>query len=151
SATLTPKWRQALLMAPIRSPRAGELLDQVKHFLLQDHAQHLIELLILVRTVEVTPDYSLFPLVEKLSEESGDHLPLLLSRPVPNWQAWMPLMGWFLAQTETWPSEVRAEMARLMELWQQQTPYHVMYRQQIGLRAFQWLQEAERTEDDDEL
>ena len=108
-ASLAPKWRQALLIAPIRSPRTRELLDQVKPFLLQDHAQHVIELLTLVRTVEVTPDYSLLPVIEKLGEDQSSQLPLLLSRPVPNWQSWVPLMGWILEQTETWPREVRVE------------------------------------------
>ncbi len=150
-ASLAPKWRQALLVAPIRSPRARELLDQVKPFLLQDHAQHLIELLTLVRTIEVTPDYSLLPVIEMLGKEQGDRLPLLLCRPVPNWQSWVPLVGWFLAQTETWPSEVRIEMARLMELWQQQTPYGWIYRKELGALAFQWLAEEERREHDDEL
>ena len=149
--SLAPKWRQALLMAPIRSPRARELLDQVKPLLLQDHAQRMIELLTLVRTIEVTPDYSLLPVIEKLGKEQGDQLPLLLSRPIPNWQSWVPLVGWFLAQTETWPSEVRVEMARLMELWQQQTPYGWIYRKELGALAFQWLAEEERREHDDEL
>jgi hypothetical protein len=141
-SSLAPKWRQALLMAPIRSPQARQLLDQVKPFLLQGHAQLLIELLTLMRTVEVTPDYSLLPIIEKLGEDQVSQLSLLLSRPVPNWLSWLPLIDWFLAQTENWSNEVRVEMARLMELWLQQTPYGWRYRKEIGTLAFRWLEEA---------
>lgn len=149
---LSPKWRQSLLMAPVRTPHSREILDQVKPYLLENQAQRLIELLTLLRTVEVLPDVSLLPVVEKLKTEPSDRLPLLLSRPVPNWRTWGPFLGWFLAQPEAWSREVQMEMARLMELWQQHTPYHTTaYRQEIGSRAFRWLKEAERTEDDDEL
>jgi len=148
---LSPKWRQSLLMAPVRTQRASEILDQVKPYLLENQAQRLIELLTLLRTVEVLPDVSLLPVVEKLKTEPSDRLPLLLSRPVPNWRTWGPFLGWFLAQPDAWSGKVQMEMARLMELWQHHTPDHAIYRQEIGTRAFQWLKEAERTEDDDEL
>jgi len=140
-----------LLMSPVRTPRAREILDHVKPYLLENHAQRLIELLTLLRTVEVLPDVSLLPAIEKLNAEPSDRIPLLLSRPVPNRRTWVPFLGWFLAQPDAWSIEVQLEMAQLMELWQQHSPDHAIYRQEIGTRTFQWLKEAERTEDDDEL
>jgi hypothetical protein len=115
------------------------------------HAQRLIDLLMLMRTVEVLPDVGLLPAVEKLHPEPSDRIPLLLSRPIPNWRTWVPLLGWFLAQPDVWSMEVRLEAARLMELWQQHSPDRAIYRQEIGRLAFQWLEETERTKDDDEL
>ncbi len=148
---LSPKWRQSLLMAPVRTPHAREILDHVKPFLLENQAQRLIELLTLLRTVEVLPDLSLLPTIEKLNAEPSERIPLLLSRPVPNWRTWEPFLGWFLAQPDTWSIEVRLEVTQLMELWQQHSLDHAIYRQEIGRRAFRWLKEAERTVDDDEL
>ena len=147
---LSQKWRQSLLMAPVRTPRAREILDHVKPFLLENHTQRLIELLTLMRTVEVLPDISLLPAIEKLNAEPSERIPLLLSKPVPNWRTWAPFLGWFLALPDTWSIEVRLEVALLLELWQQHSPDHAIYRQEIGTRAFQWLKEAERIEDDDE-
>ena len=64
---LSPKWRQALLTAPLLSPRAGDLLNQAELFLVADDAKRLIDLLVALRTVEVNPNFSLLPFVEESS------------------------------------------------------------------------------------
>jgi hypothetical protein len=148
---LSPKWRHSLLIAPVRTPRAREILDHVKPILLEKQAQRLIDLMTLLRTVEVRPDLNLLPVAERLNTETSDHIPLLLSRPVPNWRTWVPFLGWFLAQLDGWTIEVRLEAAQLMELWQQHSPDNAIHRREIGTHAFQWLKDAERIEDDDEL
>lgn len=107
----------------------------MKPFLLENRAQRLVDLLMLMRTVEVLPDDSLLPAIEKLNVESSDRLPLRLNRPIPNWQTWEPFLGWFLAQPDTWSIEVRLEMAQLMELWQQHSRYRAIHRQEIGIEG----------------
>jgi hypothetical protein len=59
ASELSSRWRQALLTAPLVSPRSSELLDKAEPLLIADNARRLIELLVAVRTLEVMPNFSL--------------------------------------------------------------------------------------------
>ena len=141
---LAPRWRQALLTAPLASPCASDLLNKVEPLLIADGAKRLIELLVAVRTVEVTPNFSLLPLSEKREQQFADHLmPLFMSDPIPRWSVWKPFMGWLLKGLNDLPVSVRPEAARLMEIWQTKTPAKAIYRREIGEIVFEWLEEEE--------
>lgn len=144
ASELSPRWRQALLTAPLVSPRSSELLDKAEPLLIADNARRLIELLVAVRTLEVMPNFSLMFLFTKAELQSSDLvMPLLMSDPIPRWSVWQPFMGWLLKRLNDLPTGVRSEAVKLMEIWQVKSPTGSIYRKEIGEIAIAWLKEAE--------
>jgi predicted AAA+ superfamily ATPase len=141
---LSPRWRQALLTAPLVSPRARDLLDKAEPLLVRDDARRLTELLVALRTVEVSPNFSRLPFLKDPNKPLDELIPILLSDPVPRWQVWLPLMGWLLPRLNNLPATVRPEAAKLMEMWQLKTPDRAIYRQEIGEIALTWLEQVQR-------
>jgi hypothetical protein len=148
---LAPRWRQALLTAPLLSPRMRDLLEKIESLLSADGHRRLSDLLVALRTVEVTPDVSLIPAAAAVAKSSDEILSLLLNSPVPNWRSWAPFMGWLLERVDTWPPHVRIEAIKLMELWQKKSPTGSIYRKDIGEKALAWLQLVERWYHNDDL
>lgn len=142
---LSPKWRQALLTAPLISPRAGDLLNQAELFLVADDAKRLIDLLVALRTVEVNPNFSLIPFVEESSKNLDELLSFLLLSPVPIWRVWLPLMRWLIPRLNNLPNSIRTEAVKLMEIWQTKAPVDSVLRKEIGEIAISWLKEVERS------
>ncbi|OKH26513.1 hypothetical protein NIES593_00125 [Hydrococcus rivularis NIES-593] len=141
---LSPRWRQALLTAPLISPRAPDLLDQAEPLLVSDDAQRLTQLLVALRTVEVNPDFSLLPFLKEPNKPLNELLPILMLNPVPVWRVWLPLMRWLVPRLNNLPSSIRPEAAKLMEIWQTKTPVGSVYRREIGELAVAWMKEVER-------
>jgi hypothetical protein len=144
ASELSSRWRQALLTAPLGSPRSSELLDKAEPLLIADHARRLIELLIAVRTLEVMPNFSLMPLFTEEDLQSSDRvMPLLMSDPIPILSVWQLFMGWLLKRIKDLPASVRPEAIKLMEIWQVKSPIGSIYRKEIGEIASAWLKEEE--------
>jgi hypothetical protein len=144
ASELSPRWRQALLTAPLVSPRCSELLDKAEPLLIADNAQRLIELLVALRTLEVMPNFSLMYLFTKAELESSDRvMSILMSDPIPRWSVWEPFMGWLLKHLNDLPTSVRPEVVKLMEIWQVKSPTGSIYRKEIGEIAIAWLKEQE--------
>lgn len=144
ASELSCRWRQALLTAPLVSPRSSELLDKAEPLLIADNARRLIELLVAVRTLEVMPNFSLMFLFTEAELQSSDRvMPILMSDPIPRWSVWQPFMGWLLKHLNDLPTGVRPEAVKLMEIWQVKSPTGSVYRKEIGEIAIAWLKEAE--------
>ncbi|MEC4806938.1 MAG: ATP-binding protein [Jaaginema sp. PMC 1079.18] len=144
ASELSSRWRQALLTAPLVSPRSSELLDKTEPLLIADNARRLIELLVAVRTLEVMPNFSLTSIFTEAELKSSDRvMPLVMSDPIPRWSVWQPFMGWLLKRLNDLPASVRPEAAKLMEIWQVKSPTGSIYRKEIGEIAIAWLEEAE--------
>ncbi|MEJ1930872.1 ATP-binding protein, partial [Nostoc sp. NIES-2111] len=139
---LSPRWRQALLTAPLVSPRSSELLDKAEPLLIADNARRLIELLVAVRTLEVMPNFSLMSFFTEAELKSSNRvMPILMSDPIPRWSVWQPFMGWLLKRINDLPTNVRPEVVKLMEIWQVKSPTGSIYRKEIGEIAIAWLKE----------
>jgi hypothetical protein len=144
ASKLSSRWRQALLTAPLVSPRSSELLDKAEPLLIADNARRLIELLVAVRTLEVMPNFSLKSLFTEAELKSSDRLmPLFMSDPIPRWSVWQPFMGWLLKRINDLPTNVRPETVKLMEIWQVKSPTGSIYRKEIGEIAIAWLEEKQ--------
>lgn len=144
ASELSPRWRQALLTAPLVSPRSSELFDKAEPLLIADNARRLIELLVAVRTLEVMPNFSVMSLFPEKALKFSDRLmPLLMSDPIPRWSVWQPFMGWLLKRLNNLPTNVRPEAVKLMEIWQIKSPTGSIYRKEIGEIALTWLKAAE--------
>lgn len=141
---LSPRWRQALLTAPLSSTRAPELLERVEPILIAEEGGRLIDLLVTLRTVEVNPDYNLLPYLDAETKERGDFMAILMSRPIPRWRSWMALLGWLLERIDRLPAAVQPEAAKVMEIWQKKSPARAVYRREICNVASSWLEQIEK-------
>lgn len=148
ASELSPRWRQALLTAPLVSPRSSELLDKAEPLLIADNARRLIELMVAIRTLEVMPNFSLMSLFKEAELQSNDRvMSLLMSDPIPRWSVWQPFMGWLLKRINDLPDSVRPEVVKLMEIWQVKSPRGSIYRKEIGEIAIAWIKEEEARRD----
>jgi hypothetical protein len=144
ASELSPRWRQALLTAPLVSPRSSELLDKAEPLLIADNARRLIKLMVAIRTLEVMPNFSLMSFFTEEELRSSDRvMPLLMSDPIPRLSVWQPFMGWLLKRLNNLPDSVRPEVVKLMEIWQVKSPIGSIYRKEIGEIAIAWLKEEE--------
>lgn len=144
TANLSLKWYQALLTGPLISPRSQELLDKAEHFLLENDAKRLIELLVALRTVEVEPNFELLSIFGNVNISKDKLIADLLSDPIPRWRIWSPFMDWFVQRLNRLPNTIRPEAAKLLEIWQLKTKVGSNHRKAIGKIALTWLEEAER-------
>ncbi len=143
SATLAPRWRQALLGAPLLSARAAKLLDGIERVLFADDGRRLGELLVALRTSEVAPNPLLSLAAATIAEDPLEREALLLGIPLPRWRVWLPVLEWVLGRAERLPPRLRPEISEAMLLWQRTAPSSFPLREQIGRVALAWLREAE--------
>ena len=100
--------------------------------------------MVVLRTVEVMPNFSLIPLPAQTKQELANQLmPLFMSDPIPRWSIWKPFIGWLLEHIDNLPREIRLESSRLIRMWQTKTPTGSIYRREIGEISFKWLEEDE--------
>jgi hypothetical protein len=137
----SPRWWQALLIAPLSSTRARELLEKIEPILFAEDGRRLIDLLVTLRTLEVNPDYSLLPYLDAETRERGDFMAVLMSRPLPRWRPWMAFLDWLLDRIDRLPAAVQPEATKVMEIWQKRSPPGVKYRREIANVAFSWLEQ----------
>jgi hypothetical protein len=140
--SLSARWKQAILTAPLTSARASELLTKAEAFLLSNNCQRLVELLVASRTLEVSPDFALLPIMSEGNLPFEEVLSMLLVNPVPIWRTWLPLIGWIIQIANRLPDQVRPEVAKIFELWQTKTPSGIRYRTEVGELAFRWLEDV---------
>lgn len=150
NANLSPRWRQALYSSPLISTRAFELLSKVKVILFADDGRLLRELLIIIRTVEITPDLGMLPYVGKGAREQNNSIPSILYQfPIPRWLIWFPLIKWLIVNAAEIPEAARGETVKAFEIWQERTPPEFPFRREIGEIVFLWLAKVERWCDDE--
>jgi hypothetical protein len=140
---LSPRWRRALLTAPLTSPRAAELLEKTEVALLEGDGSRLNDLLVALRTSEVSPDLAILPAAQQVASEPEEVLPLLLSVPLPHWLTWYRFLSWLVPRLGQIPGSVRPEIVKLMDIWLQKSPYGAPYRKELGETALRWLEEVE--------
>ena len=75
---LSPRWYQALLTAPLISPRASDLLDKAESFLISEDAQRLNKLLVALRTVEIEPNFEFLSIFDGMNISTENLMPILL-------------------------------------------------------------------------
>ncbi len=140
---LALRWRQALLSAPLHSTRASELLEHLTPSLLADGGRLAGDLMVMLRTIEVNPDFNLLPVARKIATEPEDMLSVLLMDPIPRWRIWLPFMEWLSQQGHVLPPATRDEASRVMVTWQKRTPPNTRFRREIAKLALDWLSEME--------
>jgi hypothetical protein len=135
-------WIDAILSAPLRSARLGELLPRIEERLLEGDAARLATLLRVVRTRWLVPNTLLEPVlaqlpsVEPLSLE--ERATLLLELGIPWLPIWHPIVEWLAPRLQQLPPAARDEASRVMLAWQR-TPYPGQpFRREIAEAALAW-------------
>jgi hypothetical protein len=138
--SLAPRWRQAMLAAPLLSSRLEELLVKAADILLADEGRLLLDLLRHVRTSEIDVDPAMQRLARGLAKTPEEAVALAARFPVPRWRIWYGVLRWLLARAGSLPAPVLDESLRLMETWQEKSPPDTPLRREIGQLALQLLE-----------
>ena len=136
---LQPRWRQAVLTAPLVSVRSNQLLSQVADFLLADEGKRLCDLLKIVGAVEVVPDQGIEPFLDRIVREGEDPSAVLMRFAVPRWRRWYPMARWLVERSDQIPKAARPTVTQFIETWQTLSSYDAPCRIEFGLLAMKWL------------
>jgi hypothetical protein len=140
---LSPRWQQALLLAPLHVPHAPIVLDAAAPVLLANDGALLRDLLRALCARETLPNLALLPGAVQVATSRSDLLSMLLQEPLPSLGTWEPLMQWLVPRLAILPPAVQAEAARVMLIWQRGTPAGWAHRRAIGVQALEWLSPLE--------
>ena len=143
---LAPRWRQAILTAPLLSSRLGELLDRTEAVLLADKGRWLLDLIRLVRTTEIDANPAFERFIREESSNPEEVLSIGAHFANPRWRVWYGLLRWLLGKIEALPAEVQDEALVLMEVWQERSPAGTPLRSEIGELATRLLEREEAEE-----
>ncbi len=116
--SLSPRWRQRVLLVPLTSPMLGELLPALKQRLYCDSAL-LRDFLKFTRTFCVKTDSSAYAVFYGLSEEE-------IERYLPYWTTpiasqWSPIIELLLEKQDVIKDEVLTEFSFICEKWMTRT------------------------------
>ena len=118
---LDAAWGRLVLVAPLHSESAADLLPRIQPILLAADAQLLGRLLETLRVAETRIRDGLLdsPLFGDLSE--ADRFRLAAQFKIPAWRPWLAFMRWALPQWQTWPDTLLPGLVELAEIWTQAT------------------------------
>lgn len=135
-------WRDAILSAPLRSARLGELLPRIEGPLLEGDAGRLSVLLRVVRTRWLMPNTLVAPMLSELATgeplSPEERATLLLELGLPWLPIWLPVVAWLAPRLEQLPLAAHNEASHVMLIWQR-TPYPGLpFRREIARAAVAW-------------
>lgn len=133
-----PRWREAILTAPLRSARLGTLLPKIGAVLIGQDGTRLKGFLRAVRTQAITPNPALEPVINQQPMSAEERATLLLELGWPDVAVWMPLLRWLVPQLRELPGTLSEELSRIMLIWQRATAPGFPFRREIGEVALEW-------------
>ncbi len=114
---LDAAWGRLVLVAPLHSESAADLLPRIQPILLADNARLLGRLLETLRVAETRIREGLLdsPLFEGMSEAERFRLAAQFKTPV--WRPWVAFMRWALPHWQSWPDSLLMGLVELAEIW----------------------------------
>jgi len=128
--TLSPRWYQIALTAPLFSPLLKEILPRIQPCLFENDAALVSKFLKALRTICVQPD----PTVHALF---GDLPPAELEKylaywTIPIWKLWAPVVQLVLQNPGIINDEVAFEFSNIAEKWMTNTEKDQLFRKEIA-------------------
>jgi hypothetical protein len=128
--TLSPRWYQIALTAPLFSPLLKELLPRIQPCLFEKDAALMSKFLKALRTICVQPN----PTVHALF---GDLPPAELEKylaywTIPIWKQWAPVIQLVLQNPGVINDEVAFEFSHIAEKWMTNTEKDRLFRKEIA-------------------
>jgi hypothetical protein len=128
--TISPRWYQIALTAPLFSPLLNKILPRIQPCLLENDAALLSKFLKALRTICVQPS----PMVYTAF---GDLPPAELEKylaywTVPVWKQWAPVIQLVLQNPSVINDEVTLEFSHIAEKWMTNTEKDQLFRKEIA-------------------
>ena len=128
--TLSPRWYQIALTAPLFSPLLNEILPRIRPCLFENDAALLSKILKALRTICVQPS-------PRVYTTFGDLPPAELEKylaywTIPIWKQWAPVIRLVLQNPSVINDEVALEFAQIAEKWMTNTEKDQLFRKEIA-------------------
>lgn len=137
--TLSPRWYQDALIAPLLSQMANGLLQLVEQCLFADGAILLSKFLKALRTICVQPDPRAHLLLGNLPEE--EHEKYLAYLTIPIWEQWILVIQIVLRNIDKLSDECLFEFSCVVEKWMTITKGNQLFRKDIAELSLTLLDE----------
>lgn len=138
---LDPVWWRTLLIAPLYSERAGDLLTSAWPLLEADDAVWLERLIDTLQVLESRPDEGIFERTEGNLEERQR---VAAAFPVPTGRSWLAFFRWGGPRWSAWPGRMVPKLAQLANTWLRASEgWQHRTAQMLVRTAFDWLTEIE--------
>lgn len=130
TSTLSPRWNQIILTAPLFSPLLVEILPKLQSYLFNNEGVLLSSLLKALRTICVQPDPEAFYVLGGLPQEQLEKYLAYWSIPV--WKQWVPIVQMVLQNPDVIKDEVLFEFSHIAEKWMKNTEKSQLFRKEIA-------------------
>ena len=135
--TLSPRWYQIALTAPLFSPLLEKILPRIRPCLFENNAALLSKFLNALRTICVQPS----PLVNTLF---GDLPPAELEKyraylTIPIWKQWTPVIQLVLQNLGVINDKIALEFSHIAEKWMTNTEKDQLFRKEIANLSLKML------------
>lgn len=114
---LDPAWARAILVAPLYSEQASEILPHLETKLLEDEGRGLGRLLETLLVFETRIDSQLLSSPDFVEMEETVRYSVAAHFKIPQMRSWATFLRWSLARWETWPPKLVPRLTDLAVLF----------------------------------
>lgn len=139
-STLSPRWYQTTLTAPLFSPLLNEILPKILPHLFEKDGALLSKLLMALRTICVQPNPTAYLLFGDLPQiELEKYLAYLT---IPIWKQWIPVIQLMLQNPGVIKGKVAFEFSYVAEKWMTSTQKNPLFRKEIARLSLKILNDG---------
>lgn len=128
--SLSPRWYQIALTAPLFSPLLKEILPRIQPYLFENDVALLSKFLKVLRTVCVQPSPTVYTLFGDLP--SAELEKYLAYWTIPIWKQWAPVIQLVLQNPSVIKDKVAFEFSHIAEKWMTNTEKNQLFRKEIA-------------------
>ena len=139
-STLSPRWYQIALTAPLFSPLLKEILPRIQSYLFENDGALLSNFLKALRTICVQPSPTAYIVFGDLPQAELEKYLAYLT--VPIWKQWTPVIQLVLQNPDVIKDEVSFEFSHLAEKWMTNTEKNQLFRKEIATLSLRVLNDG---------
>ena len=138
---LDPVWWRTLLVAPLYSEGASDLLTAASPLLLAEDGEWLERLVDSLQILKTRPDEGIFKRVEGSVQERQR---IAARFPVPNARSWLAFLEWAVDCWSAWPGRLIPKLVQASHTWLRASEgWEHLIAKKLVVAAFDWLVEIE--------
>lgn len=139
-STLSPRWYQTALTAPLFSPLLKEILPRIQSYLFENNGALLSNFLKALRTICVQPSPAAYSVFGDLPREELEKY--LAYWTIPIWKQWIPAVQLVLQNPDVIKDEVSFEFSHIAEKWMANTEKNQLFRKEIATLSLRILNDG---------